>query len=75
MIQACSGGSEGMLPLENFEEMRFFTEKWSGQRLALLLTELDGGACLALHASLNQQCHGVGTVSDHLTHTVTTGYW
>ena len=32
-----------MLPLENFEEMSFFTEKWSGQRLALLLTELDGG--------------------------------
>ena len=47
MIQACSGGSEGMLPLENFEEMSFFTEKWSGQRLALLLTELDGGGGLS----------------------------
>ena len=48
MIQACSGGSGGMLPLENFEEMSvFYTEKWSGQRLALLLSELDGGGGLS----------------------------
>ena len=50
---------------------------WLRARLATRL-----GGCLALHASLNQQCQGVGTVSDHQTHTETTatgefptGYW
>ena len=42
-----------MLPLENFEEMSFFTEKWSGQRLALLLTELDGGGGAVWHCTLH----------------------
>ena len=54
MIQACSGGSGGMLPLENFEEMSvFYTEKWSGQRLALLLSELDGGGGAVWHCTLH----------------------